>query len=316
MDAIQDLYLHYDWEVSPSFIRYLYSLDPLVARRLRKWAIAMVAWSISLSAPPSSDEVPSDWQEVLDEKPEFEREYMSHLDKMAGVRRSGGDDREVDVRVKNPQLRLPANRLKAEERYFGFRLCSFHSHRGTVGERACPHAKEGSHENEGWYDVVDLERKGERGAVMVPTGELSPPSSAKSEDINGGAREKKAPDQTDRQKQETKADGVQALSPEKGDMKMPPLVPKSSFQVDIRLDVERTPTGGVKTREMDIVEVAPLFLKRPIMEIESKADNKGPTQQWKPATTPAPNTLLPPIPKKKPSTVSMLIRDGFYLDVS
>jgi hypothetical protein len=36
-------------------------------------------------------------------------------------------------------LRIPANRLRNDERAFGFRQCSFHSHRSSVGERRCPH---------------------------------------------------------------------------------------------------------------------------------------------------------------------------------
>jgi hypothetical protein len=55
-----------------------------------------------------------------------------HIQKMSMSR--------ADVRVKNPQLRLPANKLRSGERFFGFRQCTFHSHRATVGEGACPHA--------------------------------------------------------------------------------------------------------------------------------------------------------------------------------
>jgi hypothetical protein len=40
--------------------------------------------------------------------------------------------------IKNPQLRLPMNKLRNEERFFGFRQCSFHSHRSTIGEGVCP----------------------------------------------------------------------------------------------------------------------------------------------------------------------------------
>ncbi len=40
--------------------------------------------------------------------------------------------------IKNPQLRLPENKLRSEERFFGFRQCSFHSHRSAVGEGVCP----------------------------------------------------------------------------------------------------------------------------------------------------------------------------------
>lgn len=321
MDAIQDLYLHYDWEVSPSFVRYLYTLDPLAARRLRKWAIAMVAWSISLSTPLFSDETPADWQEVLDEIPEFQREYTSHLEKMAGVRRRGGDENGADVRVKNPQLRLPANKLKAEERYFGFRLCSFHSHRGTVGERPCPHAKDGSHEEEGWYDVVDLESKGEKEAVRNPAGELTPPSSAKSAQHNAAAGGTKPSEPAERHDQETKLNGTPALSHRKPDMEVPPPVPKkNSFQLEIKLDIEGSPAGVARTQETKVIEVPPLVPKKTMTEMVSRTEEKVPKQRPKANSTTAPNTPLPPTPqkkpKKKPSTVSMLIRDGFYLDVS
>lgn len=321
MDAIQDLYLHYDWEVSPSFVRYLYSLDPMVARRLRKWAIAMVAWSVSLSAPPFSDETPAEWEELLDGIPEFQREYTSHLEKMAGVRRRGGDEYGVDIRVKNPQLRLPANKLKAEERYFGFRLCSFHSHRGTVGERACPHAKDGSAEEQGWYDVVDLESKGEKDSVRVPVGEVSPPPSANSEDHNGPTRHGKASEPADRQGQGTRGNGVPVLSPEQVDMEVPPPVPKkNSYQLDIKLDTGKPPAGDAQTKQRKVIEVPPPDFKKMMTATGFRTEDKVPKQRVQATPTTAPNTPLPPLPlrtpKKKPSTVSMLIRDGFYLDVS
>ncbi|KAH8910629.1 hypothetical protein BR93DRAFT_854548, partial [Coniochaeta sp. PMI_546] len=129
MDAIQDLYLRCDWEVSPSFVRFLYA-DCYAehAFRLRKWAVAMVAWTMAMQGGELSDE----WQRLLENHPVLDHDYTSHLKKMAG-------SRGADLCIKNPQLRLPANRLRSEERFFGFRQCSFHSHRSTVGEGPCPH---------------------------------------------------------------------------------------------------------------------------------------------------------------------------------
>ncbi len=63
---------------------------------------------------------------------DLRQDYDAHIAKMASSGR--------DVRVKNPQLRIPRNALRSEERLFGFRQCSFHSHRKTVGERRCPHS--------------------------------------------------------------------------------------------------------------------------------------------------------------------------------
>lgn len=129
MDALQDLYLRCDWEVSPSFVRFLYAgCCAEHALRLRKWAVAMVAWTIAMQGGEPGDE----WQQLLENHPVLDHDYTSHLNKMAG-------SRGADLCIKNPQLRLPANRLRSEERFFGFRQCSFHSHRSIVGEGPCPH---------------------------------------------------------------------------------------------------------------------------------------------------------------------------------
>lgn len=143
MDSVQDLYLRCDWDVPPTLITYLYTkCEALAAVRLRRWAVAMVAFSRTSSshmplAPPQDSDASdtsetSPFQDLLDTFPEFAMDYTMHMRKM---RLSG-----LDVRFKNPQLRIPANRLRNEERAFGFRECSFHSHRATVGERRCPHA--------------------------------------------------------------------------------------------------------------------------------------------------------------------------------
>lgn len=138
MDAVQDLYLRCDWDVPPSLITYLYTkCEALAAIRLRRWAVAMVAFSLdgnsNLTFHPQHSETSdsSDFRDLFDTLPDFAADYNVHMQKM---RLSG-----LDVRFKNPQLRIPANKLRNEERAFGFRECSFHSHRATAGERRCPH---------------------------------------------------------------------------------------------------------------------------------------------------------------------------------
>lgn len=128
MDAIQDLYLGCDWDISINFIRFLYEeCSREQAFRLRKWAAAMLAWTLSNG---SAD--PLAFNELFDEFPDLQDDFDKHTDKM--------DDSRADFCVKNPQLRLPRNKLKNEERQFGFRQCSFHSHRSSVGEADCPYA--------------------------------------------------------------------------------------------------------------------------------------------------------------------------------
>ncbi|KAF5012243.1 hypothetical protein FDECE_1702 [Fusarium decemcellulare] len=137
MDVIQDLYLRCDWDVPPGLVTFLYTeCEDLAAIRLRRWAVAMVAFSftggprLTFHTQDSASE-PTRFSDLLEELPEFAADYDMHMTKM---RLSG-----LDIRFKNPQLRIPANRLRNEERAFGFRQCSFHSHRSTVGERRCPH---------------------------------------------------------------------------------------------------------------------------------------------------------------------------------
>ena len=132
MDAIQDLYLRRDWDVTPRFISFLYGqCTPAASLRLRRWAVAMVTYSLSSPSPPRTPTAPRQFQELLRQHAEFSAEYASHLRKMS----SSG----LDSRVKNPQLRIPANRLRNEERRFAFRQCAFHTHRASVGEGKCPH---------------------------------------------------------------------------------------------------------------------------------------------------------------------------------
>ncbi|KAL2175965.1 uncharacterized protein P884DRAFT_293161 [Thermothelomyces heterothallicus CBS 202.75] len=130
MDAIQDMYLRFDWDMSPHFLAFLYGeCDAQHAVRLRKWAVAMLAWSLHSVDKPQARH---DADKLFVAYPELKADYHMHLQKMAQSR--------ADVRIKNPQLRLPANGLRSGERLFGFRQCTFHSHRAAVGEGTCPHA--------------------------------------------------------------------------------------------------------------------------------------------------------------------------------
>lgn len=163
MDALQDLYLKCDWDVPPGLVGYLYTkCESLAAVRLRRWAVAMMAFALN-GTGSSGDDTPSrhhptkdvsstccyedaadcafdddddpvpHFHHLIDTLPELSDDYTVHAQKMV---ESG-----LDSRFKNPQLRIPANRLRNDERAFGFRECSFHSHRATVGERRCPHER-------------------------------------------------------------------------------------------------------------------------------------------------------------------------------
>jgi len=147
LDALQDLYLRRDWDMSPGFLRFLYAeCDARSAARLRKWAVAMLAWTLShhhrqtdhqpAAPPPPPAGEPGGSPAVrlralVAAHPDLCADYTAHLAKMRATRAS--------ARIKNPQLRIPGNALRNEERHFGFRQCSFHSHRREVGEGPCPH---------------------------------------------------------------------------------------------------------------------------------------------------------------------------------
>lgn len=143
MDAIQDLYLRQDWDVPPSLIRYLYTqCEAVPAVRLRRWAVAMVAFSLNSNDGGGDDdddggggavEVGGGHHLLFQSLPAFKADYATHMQnmKVAGL----------DVRFKNPQLRIAANKLRNDQRLVGFRECSFHSHRAAVGERPCPHTE-------------------------------------------------------------------------------------------------------------------------------------------------------------------------------
>ncbi|GAP90299.2 hypothetical protein SAMD00023353_4600480 [Rosellinia necatrix] len=130
MDALQDLYLRCNWEIDPDLVKYVYTeCDPEASyclRSLRRWIVAMIAWGMG------DTEAGGALETVFGECVGLREEYDSHLHKVA--------ESKLDVDYKNPQLRLPSNYLRNGERQFGYRQCSFHTHRSAVGQGRCPHA--------------------------------------------------------------------------------------------------------------------------------------------------------------------------------
>ncbi|KAM3451471.1 hypothetical protein MY3296_005287 [Beauveria thailandica] len=138
MDALQDLYLCCDWDISPAVVTYLYTrCEARPAARLRRWAVAMMAFSLAVADwhATSSSDADTRLRGLIGALPELAADYATHVRSM---RRAA-----LDMRFKNPQLRIPANALRNEKRAFGFRECSFHSHRRAVGQGACPHGASG-----------------------------------------------------------------------------------------------------------------------------------------------------------------------------
>ncbi|KAM3562372.1 hypothetical protein MY1884_001871 [Beauveria asiatica] len=139
MDALQDLYLCCDWDVSPAVVTYLYTrCEARPAARLRRWAVAMMAFSLAVAdwhTTTGSSDADTRLRGLIGALPELAADYATHVRSM---RRAA-----LDMRFKNPQLRIPANALRNEKRAFGFRECSFHSHRRAVGQGACPHGASG-----------------------------------------------------------------------------------------------------------------------------------------------------------------------------
>lgn len=132
MDALQDVYLRCDWDITPRFVNEVYTeCDPADSYRLRKWTVAMTAWSLGGSLDGMPDSSAEEMGALLQRVPEFWDDYVAHLDKSSKSR--------VKLQFKNPQLRLPSNNLRNDERQFGFRQCSFHTHRSSVGQGRCPH---------------------------------------------------------------------------------------------------------------------------------------------------------------------------------
>ncbi|KAI0453671.1 hypothetical protein F5B21DRAFT_505132 [Xylaria acuta] len=130
MDALQDLYLRCNWEIDPELVKFVYTeCDPEASyclRNLRRWIVAMIAWGMGDAEERGALET------MFGKCAGLREEYDSHLRKVSASK--------LDVGFKNPQLRLPSNNLRSEERHFGYRRCSFHTHRSTVGQRRCPHA--------------------------------------------------------------------------------------------------------------------------------------------------------------------------------
>lgn len=232
MDAVQDLYLRCDWDVAPSVIAYLYTrCEARHAARLRRWAVAMVAFSLTVAwhlnheqqgggggaatsstppapppPPPAAATVPRRLHQrtasasassasavcdparlhsMLDALPEFQADYATHVRSMRGA--------GLDMRFKNPQLRIPANALRNDKRAFGFRECSFHSHRAAVGQGPCPHASSGL-------------RAAETGSML----DLAPPPDEGDEDGEDGGGDDDNDDDT-RQWEREWADEYRAL---------------------------------------------------------------------------------------------------------
>jgi hypothetical protein len=128
MDAIQDLYLRCDWDVTPRLVSHIYTeCEPEYSYRLRKWTVAMAAWSMG----ETTDATDTSLQELFAACPVFRDDYVAHLAKSSRNR--------IRLQFKNPQLRLPTNSLRNDERQFGYRQCSFHTHRSSVGQGRCPH---------------------------------------------------------------------------------------------------------------------------------------------------------------------------------
>ncbi|KAI1133537.1 hypothetical protein F5Y10DRAFT_259858 [Nemania abortiva] len=131
MDALQDLYLRCNWEIDPELVKWVYTeCDPEASyclRNLRRWIVAMIAWGMG------DKEAGSALETVFGECAGLRGEYDNHLKKVGAS--------HLSIDFKNPQLRLPSNNLRSEERQFGYRQCSFHTHRSAIGQGRCPHAR-------------------------------------------------------------------------------------------------------------------------------------------------------------------------------
>lgn len=132
MDAVQDMYLRCDWDITPLFVSQVYTeCDPADSYRLRKWIVAMTAWSLGGSLDGMLDSPAEKMEALFQIVPDFWDDYVAHLDKSSKSR--------VKLQFKNPQLRLESNNLRNDERQFGYRQCSFHTHRSSVGQGKCLH---------------------------------------------------------------------------------------------------------------------------------------------------------------------------------
>lgn len=132
MDGIQDLHLLCNWDISERLVEHVYTAcDPETSCRLRKWIVAMTAWSLGGGIEKIG--TAQKMEQLFRTCPDFWSEYVAHLSKISKTR--------IQLQLKNPQLRLPSNSFRNEERQFGFRQCSFHTHRSRVKDGRCPHVK-------------------------------------------------------------------------------------------------------------------------------------------------------------------------------
>jgi hypothetical protein len=137
MDAIQDLYLKYDWDVPPKLIVYLYTeceAEPAIC--LRRWAVAMVAFHLDVGGQlkfPDQESASLDSSQfyaLFQSLSEFSADYAQHIRYML--------ESSHDIQLKNPQLRMPENEENTDGQSYGFRQCSFHSHGSEVNDGPCP----------------------------------------------------------------------------------------------------------------------------------------------------------------------------------
>ena len=176
LDVLQDVFLRCEWHATPKFVKFVYDkCDPDYGFRLREWAVAMMAWTLAtrdvdlvslcpgtmdgdgnvifptgpsgptaLSSEMRSNEyshhsvppaplplVARRFCDLLIRIPDLLEDYCDHVSKLSKLKSSAA--------MKNPCLRLPSNALNSKERRYGFRMCSFHSHRRQVGQGLCPH---------------------------------------------------------------------------------------------------------------------------------------------------------------------------------
>ncbi|KAJ2898819.1 hypothetical protein MKZ38_003639 [Zalerion maritima] len=149
LDCLQDVFFRCDWDITPNFVRVVYErCDPDHAFRLRKWTVAMMAWTLAtkdvdleslcpgMTQPPPAQQsfistIARRFGILIGDTPDLLRDFSDHVSKLSKIR--------GDASSKNPSIRLPSNALKSDGRQYGFRMCSFHSHRRDVGQGTCPH---------------------------------------------------------------------------------------------------------------------------------------------------------------------------------
>ncbi|KAK8125073.1 uncharacterized protein PG998_000832 [Apiospora kogelbergensis] len=179
MDAVQDLHLMCNWDISSQLVRHVYvDCDADASCRLRKWIVAMTAWTLGggFERPGTAQQM----HDLFEGCPDFWRDYVAHISKISKSR--------VRIATKNPQLRLPSNNLRNEERQFGFRQCSFHTHRSIVKQGRCPHVK---------AQLLQREQQRQRPAALALRSPVSDADSSESEfESTYGIRDKLSPRST------------------------------------------------------------------------------------------------------------------------